>query len=405
MLIIRGTKKLRDRVKLSLADPAESSTTVLGDWFANALFWKPQVALLVNERTFLPVVMPLAPAATLLERAPAAIAEVLRRHGVDEHSVAAELAAMSEVGIATTNNRTVLGVMNDFAFHGEIRHTRITDLVDLSIALAGIPIGPLRGRSGFPDRELAAVFGNDRSNVIPFPTAARADSPGSSVHKLEPSRPAAAGSAAPSTIGPGGRQTRSARARSVFQLKVTLLDTKPPVWRRILLDGSATLDEVHEAIQAAFGWWNYHLHEFEVGRERYAVPDPDDDWGLDPPARDEHRARLDKVAEVGSSFRYTYDFGDGWEHKIDVEQVLDAATTTPAPACTGGRRACPPEDCGAPWGYRQLLEILADPSHPEHRERLDWVEGFAQGPFDPEAFDPADFNDNLRNLRLAVFDD
>ncbi len=211
-------------------------------------------------------------------------------------------------------------------------------------------------------------------------------------------------SAARRTVGAGGRQAGSGRVRLVFQLKVTLLNTKPPVWRRILVDGSATLDQVHEAIQAAFGWWNYHLHEFEVGRTRYAAPDPDSDWDFGPPAHDETRTRLDKVAKVGSSFRYTYDFGDGWEHKIDVEQVLDAATTA-APACTGGRRACPPEDCGGPWGYRELLEILADPSHPEHRERVEWVEGFAQGPFDPDAFDPADFDDNLRSLRLAVFDD
>jgi hypothetical protein len=172
MLIVRGTKKLRDRVKAPLADGSHASTTVLGDWFATALFWKPQAALLVNERTFVPVFMPLAPAATLLDRAPDAIAAVLRRHGVDEKFIADELEAMRDVRLAPTNNRSVLGVMNGFEFHGEIRFaTRSMDLEDLSMELAQTPIDPLRGRTGSPDRELAAFLGDDRSNVIPFPPA------------------------------------------------------------------------------------------------------------------------------------------------------------------------------------------------------------------------------------------
>ena len=305
MLIVRGTKKLRDRVKAPLADGSHASTTVLGDWFATALFWKPQAALLVNERTFVPVFMPLAPAATLLDRAPDAIAAVLRRHGVDEKFIADELEAMRDVRLAPTNNRSVLGVMNGFEFHGEIRFaTRSMDLEDLSMELAQTPIDPLRGRTGSPDRELAAFLGDDRSNVIPFPTSARATA------------------RTDGRAGTGAHTGGGRRGRSVYQLKVTLLHTKPPVWRRVLVDGSATLDQVHEVIQAAFGWWNYHLHEFEVGRARYGVPDPDEDFG--PPARDERRTRLDKVAKVGSSFRYTYDFGDYWEHQIKVEKVLEA---------------------------------------------------------------------------------
>src|SRR6478735_10535193 len=120
MLIVRGTKKLRDRV-MQRAEESDASTTVLGDWFATALFWRPQVALLVNQRTFVPVFMPLAPAATLLDRAPGAIAAVLRRHGADDAFVDAELDAMHEARIAPTNDRSVVGVMNEFAFHGEVR--------------------------------------------------------------------------------------------------------------------------------------------------------------------------------------------------------------------------------------------------------------------------------------------
>ncbi len=165
------------------------------------------------------------------------------------------------------------------------------------------------------------------------------------------------------------------------------------------MDGASTLGQLHEAIQAAFGWWNYHLHEFEVGANRYGIPDPQwQDWG--PPVVDERTVRLDAVARSGSRFEYRYDFGDDWRHKILVEDIrpVDAAVTLPT--CVDGRRACPPEDCGGTWGYRQLLEILADPHHPEHQERRDWI----GGPFDSAAFDPREFDTNLRQLRRVAPD-
>jgi hypothetical protein len=372
VLVIRGTKKLRDRVKGAPVVDNEESTTALGDWFANALFWRPQVALLVNSRTLLPVFMELAPAATLLERAPEAIEAVLRRHGVDETFLAAERKAMSEVRIGPTNDRRVVGVMNEFAFHGEwLWKEGQHDLEALSLRMSSLIIGRLD--EGSPDRALAAVMGGTEplAKVIAFPGERTAPAP----------------------------SPRALAAGNVFQLKVTLLDTKPPIWRRVLVDGGSTLDHLHEVTQAAFGWWNYHLHEFEVGRTHYGVPDPDEDWGE--PPRDERRTRLDAIAAEGSSFRYTYDFGDGWDHRIVVEKVLPADSVPTVPACMDGRRACPPEDCGGTWGYRELLEILADPTHPEHDERREWL----GRPFDPDAFDPSEFEDNLRNGRFAVFDD
>ncbi|HET8617695.1 MAG TPA: plasmid pRiA4b ORF-3 family protein [Acidimicrobiales bacterium] len=374
MLVVRGTKKLRDRVKGAPAG-GDVSTTALGDWFATALFWRPQAALLVNQRTLLPAFVELAPAATLLDRVPAAIDAVLRRHGVDDAFLAAERDAMSEVRIAPTNDRSVVGVMNEFAFHGELlRKDGLQDLEALSLRLAGRPLGPLHHRTGFPDRELAAIVGGSErlATVIAF-------------------------SGPPARAEPAPRA--SAKSGSVYQLKVTLLDTKPPIWRRVLVDGRSTLDHLHEVIQAAFGWWNCHLHEFEVGTTRYGVPDPDGDW--DPP-RDERRTRLDAIAGKGTSLRYTYDFGDGWDHRVVVEKVLPPAAVTAVPACIDGRRACPPEDCGGTWGYRELLAILGDRSHPEHHERWKWL---GRRDFDPEAFDPSEFEENLRNGRLATFDD
>lgn len=374
MLVVRGTQKLRDRVKGASAADGDASTTALGDWFATALFWRPQVALLVNARTLLPVFTELAPAARLLDRAPGAIDAVLRRHGVAEGFLAAERAAMREVRIGPTNDRSVVGVMNEFAFLGEF-HWRdgLRDLEELSLRMARVPLGPLRKSTGFPDSELASVVGNTVSSatVIAFPGT-------------------------PTPPEPATR-TRAPR-RAVYQLKVTLLDTKPPIWRRVLVDARSTLDQLHEVIQAAFGWWNYHLHEFEVDGSCYGVPNPDWDWN---PPRDERRVRLDSIAAEGTSFRYTYDLGDNWEHRVLVEKVTPATADTVPPACIDGRRACPPEDCGGTGGYRDLLEILADPSHPEHDERHEWI----GSPFDPDVFDPAEFEDNLRDQRLATFDD
>lgn len=85
--------------------------------------------------------------------------------------------------------------------------------------------------------------------------------------------------------------------------------------------------------------------------------------------------------------RYVYDFGDDWVHRVLVEKVLPADPTMTYPACVGGKRACPPEDCGGVWGYREFLTAISDPKHPDHEAMLEWV----GGEFDPEAFDAADF--------------
>ena len=143
------------------------SSTVQGNWSATALFWKPQVALLVNQRTLLPVFMPLAPAAMLVTRIPDAIATALRNQGATEEFVAVELAAMSEVRIATTNARRTLGMMIEFAFHGELRSQEgLADLEVLSFRQSSLILGPLHHRHGSPDHELAAPLRSGPSNVV-----------------------------------------------------------------------------------------------------------------------------------------------------------------------------------------------------------------------------------------------
>ena len=182
---------------------------------------------------------------------------------------------------------------------------------------------------------------------------------------------------------------------TVHQLKATIVGTKPPVWRRVVVSSDSTLAELHDVLQAAFGWWDCHLHEFEFGRVRYGIDDGEG-WG-DPP-KDEQRAVLSRVAKKGSSFVYVYDFGDDWRHKVVVEGIVEAVPGVSYPTCVGGRRACPPEDCGGVWGFHQMLDVLADPTDEEHDSMLEWV----GGAFDPAAFDPADFGHRVELGELAA---
>jgi hypothetical protein len=176
MLVVRGTKKLRDRVKTSVTEEARS-TGILGDWFATALFWRPQVALVVNARTFLPIFMPLAPAPKLLDRLPDEIARVLDLHGIDHAVIDAERSHMADVAFAPTNDRSVVGVMNEFAFLGE--HFFDGDLTALTLRMAETPVGPLRSTHGFPDLALSALLADSAGDttdsdqsatIIPFPS-------------------------------------------------------------------------------------------------------------------------------------------------------------------------------------------------------------------------------------------
>lgn len=180
----------------------------------------------------------------------------------------------------------------------------------------------------------------------------------------------------------------------IYQVKATIVGTKPPVWRRLLVPNTITLLELHEVLQAAFGWWDCHLHEFEIDGVRYGTDD-DDGWG--PPPRSERRARLGEVATEGAAFSYVYDFGDNWEHRLVVEKVVAAVPGEVYPACLAGRRACPPEDCGGVWGYAGFLAAVSDPTHPEHGSMLEWV----GGAFDPNAFDAGDFAHRLQLDRLV----
>ena len=156
--VVHGTGNFLERVGAPSQAEVGHPTTVLGDWYATVLFWKPQVGLFVNESTLLPVLLPFAPAATVIDRFPKALATVLGRHGVGEAFIEVECAAMAHHRLAKTKNRSVVGIMSEFAFLGGAyaESTDVVDLVELSLVLARTPCGPLYSRQGSPDRELAA---------------------------------------------------------------------------------------------------------------------------------------------------------------------------------------------------------------------------------------------------------
>lgn len=188
--------------------------------------------------------------------------------------------------------------------------------------------------------------------------------------------------------------TAKPASQTIYQLKVTLTDSKPPIWRRIQVPADITLSKLHHILQTAMGWSDSHLHQFIVGDTFYGVPDPD--AAPDMETKNESRVKLSKIAPAEKSrFVYEYDFGDSWEHAILVEKILPAAEGVQYPLCLTGKRACPPEDVGGVWGYDEFLEAIKDPKHPDHEEMLEWAD---EG-FDPEAFDLDAINKALRKMK------
>lgn len=184
----------------------------------------------------------------------------------------------------------------------------------------------------------------------------------------------------------------SAAAGAIFILEITLLGIEPPVWRRVAVPGRTTLDLLHEIIQAVMGFDGGfdHLHEFEIGKQSYAPPEIADEGSLD-----ESRFQLcDLVPKAGRKIIYTYDFGDNWEHEVVVKKIEPPRPGEQYPRCLDGGRAAPPDDCGGPWGYEELLEARLDPESEDYERAIEWL----GEDFDPESFDCRQVNERLRKL-------
>jgi Plasmid pRiA4b ORF-3-like protein len=143
---------------------------------------------------------------------------------------------------------------------------------------------------------------------------------------------------------------KTSAGTTIVSLKVTLRGVKPPIWRRLLVPSTMTLGDLHLAIQAAMGWEDCHLHAFDIDGRRYGDRRTVDD------VADENRLTLSSLLKSGvARCTYTYDFGDDWEHTVEIEKTQPAVDGEAYPRCVAGKGACPPEDCGGPWGYQHLL--------------------------------------------------
>ena len=183
--------------------------------------------------------------------------------------------------------------------------------------------------------------------------------------------------------------------QEIYQIKITLLGTSPPIWRRLLVPANLTLEQLHDVLQLAMGWEDCHMHDFRIGQKRFGKPDTDDRLMGLPAVGNERTVRLFSVlGKVGAKAVYTYDFGDGWEHAIAVEKVLSPEAGHAYPACVEGKRHGPPEDCGGVPGLYNLLEAIGDPEHGQHEQMRDWL----GDDFDPEAFSVDEVNRRLARI-------
>lgn len=199
----------------------------------------------------------------------------------------------------------------------------------------------------------------------------------------------------------------------IYQLKITLKDIRPPIWRRILIPADATFRDLHEAIQLVFGWSDCHLHDFSTEKDKWRglyiegkITDLETLDAIDPlgePPADERKIPLvERLKDEGQHIAYSYDFGDSWEHDILLEKILPRDKDMEYPVCLAGKRMCPPEDCGGVGGYYRLLEVLADPKSEGHADMLEWLGLESADEFDPEEFDIATANEMLRDGYAAI---
>ena len=182
------------------------------------------------------------------------------------------------------------------------------------------------------------------------------------------------------------------RSNILYQLKITLEYVAPSIWRRFTVNSDIKLPDLHKVLQTIMGWSNTHLHQFRFNNLNYGYDEEEVDDIID-----YRNIKLSKlINHEKENIFYDYDFGDGWEHSIILEKIIDNKLNKPvSPTCIAGERSCPPEDCGGPYGYQNLLLALNDPKHENHEEMLDWI---------GEEFDSEEFDINHVNTMLKKKD-
>jgi len=184
-----------------------------------------------------------------------------------------------------------------------------------------------------------------------------------------------------------------------IQIKITLEEIHPPIWRRVLVEETSTLADLHSIIQQVMGWTNSHLHQFTIHGEYYDPNPGDEDFHAK--AKDEHDYTLSQLLSFKvKKFDYDYDFGDGWRHTIIFEDINPKDPSKKHPLCIQGERSCPPEDVGGPYGYLAMLETLRGPKSDEKDRFIEWL----GGPFSSDKFDLKKANRGLAKIRPGSSD-
>jgi len=182
----------------------------------------------------------------------------------------------------------------------------------------------------------------------------------------------------------------------IYQLKITLIDIEPPIWRRIQVPGSIKMCCLHSALQVVMGWKDNHLHEFEKDGKRWGMVQLYENEELD--VTEDSDARLYEVLRSeGESMIYIYDFGDYWQHEVLLEKIIPVSDVVKAPICLGGERRCPQEDVGGVSGYEEFLEVIVDPTHEEYEHYVGWVGGHFLDEFNVKTV-----NETLARMRWPV---
>jgi len=189
--------------------------------------------------------------------------------------------------------------------------------------------------------------------------------------------------------------------KKTYQIQITLKESKPKIWRRILVPSDLLLSDFHKIIQTTMGWTNSHLHQFIKNQTFYTKRMDDDDFWDETDSIDYSKIKIaDLLKKEKDSIVYEYDFGDGWEHDIILEKIETNEMNTNIPICLTGKNNCPPEDCGGIWGYYELLEILKHPDHEEYAEYIEWL----GDEFDPKYFDKNEINERLKMKNFGCFE-
>lgn len=216
----------------------------------------------------------------------------------------------------------------------------------------------------------------------------------------------------PGATGTSQRYVCRKPFKKVFCFKITLQVVEPAVWRRVEVPDSYTFWDLHVAITDVFGWMDYHLHEFQIANPktgkplRLGIPDDESFDELDgqPPVKPDWQKELSSLFTLANrTATHLYDFGDGWEHLVELEEIRSREEGVAYPRCRAGERAGPPEDCGGPYGYQELLKTIQNPRHKEHKRMVGWLREMKGPGFDPNAFDPGSvrFDDPLKRWKVA----